>query len=118
MQYNILVVDDEKEIGDAIEIYLKNEGMNVFKAKDGLECLKLIEDFEIHLILMDIMMPNLDGIRATQRIRELPNHCKTPVLALTANAFVGDRAHCLGQQRLRAFFATPGSSRCGRFSRA
>ena len=56
--YNILVVDDEKEITDAIEIYLKNEGYKIFKAYDGIQALEIIENEEIHLILMDIMMPN------------------------------------------------------------
>lgn len=83
MKYNILVVDDEEEIRNAIEIYLKNEGMNMFKAKDGLESLKLIEENEIHLILMDIMMPNMDGIQATFKIRESKN---IPIIMLSAKS--------------------------------
>ena len=83
MQYNILVVDDEEEIRNAIEIYLKNEGMNVLKAKDGLESLKIIEENEIHLILMDIMMPNMDGIQVTFKIRESNN---IPIIMLSAKS--------------------------------
>ena len=63
--YNILVVDDDKEIVESIEIYLRNEGYKVFKAYDGLEALDILTNEEIHLILMDIMMPKLDGIKAT-----------------------------------------------------
>ena len=66
--YNILVVDDDKEIVESIEIYLRNEGYKVFKAYDGLEALDILTNEEIHLILMDIMMPKLDGIKATINI--------------------------------------------------
>ena len=62
--YNILVVDDDKEIVESIEIYLRNEGYKVFKAYDELEALDILTNEEIHLILMDIMMPKLDGIKA------------------------------------------------------
>jgi len=68
--YNILVVDDDKEIVESIEIYLKNEGFNIFKAYNGIEALEILVEKEIHLILMDIMMPKLDGIKATIKIRE------------------------------------------------
>ena len=63
--YNILVVDDDKEIVESIEIYLKNEGFNIFKAYNGIEALEILVEKEIHLILMDIMMPKLDGTRKT-----------------------------------------------------
>ena len=62
---NVLVVDDDKEIVDAIEIYLKNEGINVIKAYDGLEALEVLMENNVQLILMDIMMPNMDGLRTT-----------------------------------------------------
>lgn len=68
--YNILVVDDDKEIVESIEIYLRNEGYKVFKAYDGIEALDILTTEEIHLILMDIMMPKLDGIKATIKIRQ------------------------------------------------
>lgn len=80
---NVLVVDDEKEIRDAIEIYLKNEGITVLKASDGLEALDILMEQTVHLILMDIMMPNLDGISATYKIREQKN---IPIIMLTAKS--------------------------------
>ncbi len=79
----MLVVDDEKEIRDAIEIYLKNEGITVLKASDGVEALDLLMEKTIHLILMDIMMPNLDGISATYKIREQKN---IPIIMLSAKS--------------------------------
>ena len=69
--YNILVVDDDKEIVNAIEIYLKKEGYNILKAYDGMEALKIVkENDNIHLILLDIMMPKLDGISTANLIRK------------------------------------------------
>lgn len=79
----MLLVDDEKEIRDAIEIYLKNEGITVLKASDGLEALDILMEQTVHLILMDIMMPNLDGISATYKIREQKN---IPIIMLTAKS--------------------------------
>ncbi|MDD4347246.1 MAG: response regulator transcription factor [Desulfitobacteriaceae bacterium] len=80
---NILVCDDDKEILEAITIYLDNEGYQVFKAAHGLEALKVVEDNEIHLIIMDIMMPQMDGLRATMKIREDKN---IPVIMLSAKS--------------------------------
>ena len=79
--YNILVVDDDKEIVESIEIYLRNEGYKVFKAYDGLEALDILTNEEIHLILMDIMMPKLDGIKATIKIRQDKN---IPIILVSA----------------------------------
>lgn len=70
MGLNILVCDDDKEIVRAISIYLENEGYQVFKAYDGLEAIELVRDHTIHLIIMDIMMPKMDGITATMKIRQ------------------------------------------------
>lgn len=80
---NILVVDDEIEIVDAIEIYLKNEETNIIKAYDGEEALKKLKENEIHLIIMDIMMPKLDGLKATMKIREEKN---IPIIILSAKS--------------------------------
>ena len=80
--YNILVVDDDKEIVESIEIYLRNEGYKVFKAYDGLEALDILTNEEIHLILMDIMMPKLDGIKATIKIRQKTSGVKVAPLVL------------------------------------
>ena len=81
--YNILVCDDDKEIAAAIEIYLRNEGYNIFKAYDGLEALDTIRNNEIHLILLDVMMPKMDGIKATAKIREEKN---IPIIILSAKS--------------------------------
>ena len=83
MNENILIVDDEKEIVDAIEFYLKPEGYNIIKAYDGLEALETIMEKDINLIIMDIMMPNLDGLKATLKIRESKN---IPIILLSAKS--------------------------------
>lgn len=80
---NILVCDDDKEIVDAIGIYLENEGYEVFKAFNGVEALEVIDNNEIHLIIMDIMMPKMDGIKATMKIREQHN---IPLIMLSAKS--------------------------------
>ncbi len=81
--FRILVCDDEKEIADAIEIYLKNEGYEVVKAENGIQALDIVEAQEIHMIIMDIMMPKMDGMRATLKIREKKN---IPILMLSAKS--------------------------------
>ena len=81
--YQILVCDDEKEIADALEIYLSNEGYQVLKAHDGIDALEKLEREEIHLIIMDVMMPRMDGMRATLKIREKKN---IPILMLSAKS--------------------------------
>lgn len=81
--YNILVVDDDQQIVEAIEIYLKNEGYKVYKAYDGMEALEILVHQDIHLILMDIMMPKLDGMKATIKIRESKN---IPIIILSAKS--------------------------------
>lgn len=80
---NVLVVDDDKEIVDAIEIYLKNEGINVIKAYDGLEALEVLMENNVQLILMDIMMPNMDGLRTTMKIRQEKN---IPIILISAKS--------------------------------
>jgi len=81
--YNVLVVDDEEEIRDAIEIYLKNEGITVVKAQDGIEAIEKLNEQVIHLIILDIMMPRLDGISTTFKIREKQN---IPIIILSAKS--------------------------------
>jgi DNA-binding response OmpR family regulator len=80
---NILVCDDDQAIVDAIGIYLENEGYKVFKAFNGKEAIDIIEEEMIHLIIMDIMMPQMDGITATMKIRE--EH-KIPLIMLSAKS--------------------------------
>ncbi|MEA4962985.1 response regulator transcription factor [Lutispora sp.] len=79
----VLIVDDEKEISDLIGIYLKNEGYTVLKASDGLEALEVLKKNEVHLIILDIMMPKMDGIQACMRIREEKN---MPIIMLSAKS--------------------------------
>lgn len=79
--YNILVCDDEKDIVSALEIYLVSEGYRVFPAYNGREALAIMEREDIHLVLMDIMMPEMDGIQTMVKIRERSN---VPVILLTA----------------------------------
>ncbi|OOM82488.1 transcriptional regulatory protein YycF [Clostridium puniceum] len=86
--FNVLVVDDEKEIRDAIEIYLRGENLKVFKAQDGFEALDILEKEKIHLIVLDIMMPRLDGIRTCLKIREKQN---LPIIMLSAKGEDSDK---------------------------
>lgn len=80
---NILVCDDDKEIVDAIEIYLSQDGYRIFKAYDGEQALELLKREDIHLLIMDVMMPRLDGIRATLKIRESSS---IPIIILSAKS--------------------------------
>ncbi|MDZ5472355.1 response regulator transcription factor [Bacillus sp. 31A1R] len=85
---NILVCDDDKAIVDAIGIYLGNEGYKIVKAFNGEEAIEVIRDQEIHLIIMDIMMPKMDGIKATMKIRE--EHT-IPLIMLSAKSEDSDK---------------------------
>ena len=69
--FNILVCDDDKEIVEAIEIYLTQEGYHILKAYDGEQALRMIRDNQVDLLIIDVMMPRLDGIRATLKIRKI-----------------------------------------------
>ena len=80
---NILVCDDDREIVDAIDIYLKNEGYHVVKAYDGEQAVAILQEEEIHLLIIDIMMPKMDGIRATIKIRETSS---IPIIILSAKS--------------------------------
>ncbi len=81
--YNILVCDDEKDIVSALRIYLTAEGYRVYEAGNGREALEYLAKEDIHLVLMDIMMPEMDGITAMVKIREQSN---VPVILLTAKS--------------------------------
>ncbi|MFJ8511499.1 VanR-ABDEGLN family response regulator transcription factor [Lysinibacillus xylanilyticus] len=81
MDINILVVDDEKEIADLIELYLKNENFNVYKFYDAQEALACIQSFKLDLAILDVMMPDIDGFEICRRIREQYHF---PVIMLTA----------------------------------
>lgn len=80
---NILIVDDEKEIVDLVEIYMKNEGYGVYKASNGREALELLDSVSIQLVLLDIMMPEIDGLEVCRRIRQDMN---IPIIMLSAKS--------------------------------
>ncbi len=86
--YNILICDDERDIVNALKIYLHDEDYRLFEAFSGLGALQVIRENEIHLVLMDIMMPELDGISAMVKIREESN---VPIILLTAKSEDSDK---------------------------
>jgi len=88
MEYTILICDDDEAILSALRIYMEQEGFNVIQASDGREALKVVESNTVHLILLDIMMPVMDGIQAAVEIRKISN---VPILFLSAKAEDTDR---------------------------
>lgn len=85
---NILVCDDDKEIVEAIQIYLENEGYSIFKAYDGEQAIEILGKTEIQLLIIDVMMPHLDGIHATLKIRE---YSSIPIIILSAKSEDADK---------------------------
>ena len=85
--YNILICDDQPDIVNALKIYLKPEGYGLYEAFDGRQALELVQTRDIHLVLLDVMMPKMDGITATARIREISN---IPIILLTAKSETED----------------------------
>lgn len=85
--YHILVCDDQKDIVSALKIYLAPEGYQIFEAYNGLQALEIIRQEDIHLLLLDIMMPEMDGITLTSKIREFSN---VPIILLTAKSETED----------------------------
>ena len=86
--YNILVCDDQRDIVNALKIYLAPEGYGLYEAFNGEAALEIIKSREIHLVLLDVMMPKMDGITATAKIRELSN---VPIILLTAKSETEDK---------------------------
>ena len=86
--YNILICDDQPDIVNALKIYLTPEGYGLFEAFDGLQALEIVQKEQIHLILLDVMMPKMDGITATAKIREISD---APILLLTAKSETEDK---------------------------
>ena len=89
----VLVCDDDKAILDSIEIYLKLEGYNVLKAEDGIKALEIIQNNEIHCLVLDIMMPRMDGLQTTLKIREAHSF---PIIMLSAKSEDTDKIAGLG----------------------
>lgn len=81
--YNILICDDEKDIVSAVDIYLRTAGYNVYRAYDGMMAVECVRDNDVQLVILDVMMPKMDGITAMARIREISN---VPVIMLTAKS--------------------------------
>ena len=92
--YNILICDDEKDIVNALKIYLNDSNYHFLEAFDGEEAVHLVDTNEVHLVLMDIMMPNMDGHQAAKTIRAMekdrPDASSIPIIALSATAFAED----------------------------
>lgn len=86
--YNVLICDDQPDIVNALKIYLTPEGYNLYEAFTGAQALEIVENQEIHLILLDIMMPQMDGLTATAKIREFSN---APIILLTAKSETEDK---------------------------
>ena len=86
--YNILICDDQSDIVNALKIYLAPEGYQLFEAFSGLQAIEIVRQQDIHLILMDIMMPGMDGITATAEIRKISN---APIILLTAKSETEDK---------------------------
>ena len=86
--YNILICDDQPDIVNALKIYLTPEGYSLFEAFDGVQALEIVQKEQIHLILLDVMMPKMDGITATAKIREISD---APILLLTAKSETEDK---------------------------
>lgn len=84
----ILVCDDDREIVEAIDIYLTQEGYQVLKAYDGIEALEMLKNNEVHLLVIDVMMPRLDGLRATLKIRQ---ESSIPIIILSAKSEDADK---------------------------
>lgn len=91
-KYNVLIVEDDKEIRDGIEIFLKSQNYNVWKAADGIEGLEIIQQQEIHLAIVDIMMPRMDGVTMTLKLRE---NYEFPVIMLSAKSEETDKVIAL-----------------------
>ena len=86
--YNVLICDDQPDIVNALKIYLTPEGYNLYEAYTGVEALEIVRSKDIHLILLDIMMPQMDGLTATAKIREFSN---APIILLTAKSETEDK---------------------------
>jgi len=92
---HVLLVEDDLFNQEVAKYLLEEMGLRVDLAEDGIEAVKMAQQTDYALILMDVQMPNMDGLASTRAIRALPNRKHTPILAITANAFAEDRQRCL-----------------------
>ena len=106
MSHRILLVDDEVDILEFVRYNLVREGYEVFTAENGAEALKVAAECRPHLILLDMMMPVMDGVEAARAIRDRLPGRTLPIIALTANAQTGNRDQCLAAG-MDGFLTTP-----------
>ena len=106
---NILVCDDDKDIVEAISIYLEQEGYTVLKAYDGVEAINAVRSQSVDLLIIDIMMPKLDGIRATLKIRE---ENPLPIIILSAKSEDADKGYSTDYNRTCGINAVARSGNC------
>ena len=107
--YHILIVEDDTGIRDGIEIYLKTQDYQVFKAKDGIEGLEIIRDQKIHLAIIDVMMPRMDGIRMVEELRK---EYDFPVIMLSAKCLMKSSSSTSARNSLCSIGAPSSSIIC------